>query len=260
MDSSRTHVLLRSANVIRALMVRDIRARYRRSTLGWLWAFLTPFMLMVVFTALSGVLEVSSGDIPYIIFSYSVVMPWTFFSSSVSRAIPSILSNASIIKKIRLPHEIFPLVGIFTAAFDTVIASVIMIGLMIWYKVAVGWALLWVLPLFLLTAALALGVGMLFASIGVFRRDILQASGFLLQLWLYLTPVIYPTEQVPEQWLPLYRLNPMVGILEGFRSVLAQGLAPDLTLLLWGLPGIGLLLLLGWLLFRYTARYFVDVL
>lgn len=244
-----------------AITGRDIRARYRRTLLGPLWAILQPLMLMVVFTTLSGVLEIPSEGIPYVIFSYSALTPWTFFANSVSRCGPSIISNASIIKKTPVSRELFPMVAITTAGFDAAMAGIILAGMMIWYKVPVGIPLLLWLPILtLLTALFALGVGMLFASLGVYKRDILQINAFVLQLWIYLTPIIYPINEVPEKWQNLYKLNPMVGILEGFRSILARGEAPDLDLLLWSLPGTALMLLIAWPLFRYTSRYFADVL
>jgi lipopolysaccharide transport system permease protein len=250
----------RFINLLRALVSRDIRARYRRSLLGPTWAILQPLMLMVVFTLLRGVLDVESGDIPYVIFSYSALMPWTFFANSVSRAGPSILGNANIIKKIRVSRELFPVVAITTAAFDAAMAGMVMAGFMVWYKVPVNLNLLWLLPLTFLTAIFAMGIGMFFAALGVYRRDFLQVNGFVLQLWLYATPIIYPIDRISDKWRDLYQLNPMVGILEGFRDVLARGQSPDLGLLLWGLPVIVLVLLISVPLFRYASRYFADVL
>lgn len=243
-----------------ALTGRDLRARYRRSLLGPLWAILQPFLLMVVFTGLSSVLNVASDDIPYAIFSYSVLVPWAFFANIVSRAGPSILSNANIIKKIRVARELFPLVAIMTAGFDALMAGIILGAMMLWYAVPITSALLWLPILFIMTGIFGACVGMFFASLGVYQRDFLQVSGFVLQLWLYATPIIYPLSQIPERWRGLYQLNPMVGILEAFRSILAQGQTPDLGLLAWSLPGILLAVLIAWPLFRYASRYFADVL
>ncbi|MCL4879007.1 MAG: ABC transporter permease [Anaerolineae bacterium] len=244
-----------------AITGRDIRARYRRTILGPLWAILQPLMLMVVFTALSGVLDIPSDNIPYVIFSYSALTPWTFFANSVSRCGPSIISNASIIKKTPVSRELFPMVAVTTAGFDTLMAGIILAVMIVWYQVSVDLSLVFWLPvLTLLTAVFALGVGMFFAALGVYKRDLLQVNAFVLQLWIYATPVIYPLSEVPDKWQALYKLNPMVGLLEGFRSVLARGETPDVSLLLWGLPVNGLVLFIAWPLFRYTSRYFADVL
>lgn len=246
--------------LIRALAERDIRARYRRSLLGPFWAILQPVMLMLVFTALSGVLDVPSDGIPYAVFSYSVLVPWTFFANIISRAAPSIIGNATLIKKIRLSRELFPAVVVVTAAFDALMAGLVLAVLMLWYAIPLGVWLLWLPLLVVLVGLFGLAVGMFLAALGVYRRDFLQINGFFLQLWMYLTPIIYPLEQVPERWQALYKLNPMVGLLEGFRSVLARGQSPDLGLLAWSLPGIALALLVAWPLFRFTSRYFADAL
>jgi lipopolysaccharide transport system permease protein len=196
-----------------------------------------------------------------VIFSYSALTPWTFFANSVSRCGPSIISNASIIKKTPVARELFPMVAVTTAGFDTLMAGIILAVMMVWYQVSVDLSLVFWLPvLTLLTAVFALGVGMFFAALGVYKRDLLQVNAFVLQLWIYATPVIYPLSEVPDKWQELYKLNPMVGLLEGFRSVLARGETPDVSLLLWGLPVNGIVLLIAWPLFRYTSRYFADVL
>lgn len=261
MTTGFTDETCRFLRLLWAITGRDIRARYRRTTLGPLWAILQPLMLMVVFTALSGVLDIPSDNIPYVIFSYSALTPWTFFANSVSRCGPSIISNASIIKKTPVSRELFPMVAVTTAGFDTLMAGIILAVMMVWYQVSVDLSLVFWLPvLTLLTAVFALGVGMFFAALGVYKRDLLQVNAFVLQLWIYATPVIYPLSEVPDKWQVVYKLNPMVGLLEGFRSVLARGETPDVSLLLWGLPVNGLVLLIAWPLFRYTSRYFADVL
>lgn len=255
-----THKLRQYTDLIYSLAYRDIRARYRRSILGPAWAILQPILLMVAFTALSGVLSVSSGEIPYVIFSYSVLVPWTFFTGIVSRAAPSIITNASIIKKIALPRELFPLAGIATSAFDLLMASLVLIALMIGYGVPLNLNLLWLIPLTLLLVMVGLGLGLIFASLGVYWRDILQVTPFFLQLLMYATPIIYPLNQIPDRWRDLYQLNPLVGILEGYRRILAQGEAPDLNLLWWSALGGVLILGVSLPVFRYMARYFADVL
>lgn len=259
-SSERWRKLRHAWNLLWALTGRDVKARYRRSFLGPLWAVIQPFFLMVVFTAIRGFVDIPSDGIPYPIFSFSVLVPWTFFATGVTQAGPSVLSNAGILKKMAVPREIFPLAAILTAAFDMLMAGLVLAGMMLWYRVPVGWSLLWLSVLVGLTGLFAWGMGMCLAALGVFRRDFLLAGGFLMQLWLYATPIIYPLSSVPEQWRTLYCLNPMVGLLEGFRSILARGLAPDLGLLLLALPGIALALLVGWPLFRTMSQYFADVL
>ncbi len=250
----------RFLNLLWALVSRDVRARYRRSILGPLWAIIQPLFLMVVFTILRGFVDIPSEGIPYPIFSYSALVPWTFFSTAVNNSGPSIMSNAGILKKMAVAREIFPLAAVLTAGFDLLMSGLVLAGMMIWFHVPVGWSLLWLPLLIVLTGLLALAVGMFLAALGTFKRDFLLAGTFLMQLWLYATPIIYPLSSVPERWRVFYVLNPMVGLLEAFRSILARGVAPDLELLAWALPGIALAWLVSWPFFRVMSQYFADVL
>lgn len=247
-------------NLVRALVVRDIRGQYRRSVLGPAWAIIRPVFMMIVFTFVHGVLNISSDGIPYPIFSFSVLVPWVFFTSAVNSCGSCIMGNASIVKKMPVAREVFPVAALVAAAFDMLMSGSVLAAMMVWYRVPVGLSLFWLPVLIGATGVLALGVGMFMAAFGTFKRDILMAGGFSLQLWLYASPIIYPMSSVPERWRDLYLLNPMVGILEGFRSVLARGESPDPILLAWALPGIVLAVLAGWPLFRKMSQYFADVL
>ena len=241
-----------------ALVYRDIAARYRRSMLGPLWAILQPLILMIVFSLLRGVLDIPSEGMPYILFSYAGLLPWTFFSKAISGCGASILSNASIVKKIALPREVFPLAAIVIAFFDFLMAGLVMAGMMIFYRVPVGWSLLWLPALCLNAGLLAFAVGMALASMGTFRRDFIIATPFLLQVWLFATPVVYPLSSVPERWQSFYSLNPMVGIIEGFRAVLLKAETPSLGPLGWSVLMTLVVLALAWPFFRWVSRYFAD--
>jgi lipopolysaccharide transport system permease protein len=257
---SRKQQAERFLTLLWALVSRDVRGRYRRSILGPAWAIIQPLFLMVVFTFIRGIVNIPSEGVPYVIFSYSALVPWTFFSSAVSNCGPSIMGNAGILKKMAVPREVFPLAAVLTAAFDLLMSGLVLAGMMLWFRVPVGWLLLWVPVLVLMTGTLALGVGMFLAAFGTFKRDFLMAGGFLMQLWLYVSPIIYPVSSVPERWRGLYVVNPIVGILEGFRAVLIKGAAPDLGLLAWSLLGIVVAWAVAWPLFRYMSQYFADVL
>ena len=260
-QSSRHHDRVgRFFNLLWALVSRDLRGRYRRSILGPAWAIIQPLFLMVVFTIIRGFVNIPSEGMPYVIFSYSALVPWMFFSKAVGDCGPSIMSNAGILKKMAVPREVFPLAAVLTAAFDLVMSGLVLAGMMFWFRVPVGWSLLWAPVLVLMTGTLALGLGMFLAALGTFKRDFLMAGGFLMQLWLYASPIIYPISSVPEQWRGLYVLNPMVGILEGFRAVLVKGTVPDLGLLTWSLLGIVVAWVVAWPLFRSMSQYFADVL
>lgn len=252
--------LHRFFNLLWALVTRELKGRYRRSLLGPAWAVLQPLFYMVIFTFLRGVLDISSEGVPYVIFTYSALVPWTFFSNSVIRCGPSISSNAGVLKKIAISREVFPLAGVVTSLVDFFIASLILVGMMIWFRVPVGASMVWLPVLVLLTGLLALGVGFGVAAVGTYKHDILFAMPFLMQFWLLATPIMYPIGKVPERWQFLYSLNPMVGIIEGFRTTIVKGMAPDLGLLFISLLGIVVIWTIGWLLFRHMSQYFADVL
>ncbi|MGD9818771.1 MAG: ABC transporter permease [Desulfomonilaceae bacterium] len=246
--------------VLRALVIRDVTSRYRRSSLGMWWAFLQPLILMLLFNMLRGFVNIPSDGIPYILFSYSGLLPWTFFTNSVAACGPSITTNAEIIKKIALPREVFPLAAVTATLFDFLMSSIVMALLMIYYAVPIGWALLWLPALIILMGTAAFSVGILIAGLGTFRKDFIFATPFLTQAWLFITPVIYPLSSVPEKWQSLYMLNPMVGVIEGFRSVLLKAQSPALEPLALSVIMTVILLGLSWPLFRKLSDYFADVL
>ncbi|MFH0873190.1 MAG: ABC transporter permease [bacterium] len=253
-----TSRLGRSLNLLWALWSRDVKARYRKSILGPAWALIQPLVYMVIFTLLRGVVRFSSEGIPYPIFTFAALVPWTFFSNAVVSSAPSVIMNASIIKKIALPREIFPLSAVVTALFDLLMSGLVLAGLMIYYHIRVGWALLWLPALVALTALLAFGVGMFLAAFGTFKRDLVMAAPFLMQFWLFLSPIVYPLSQVPGKWRDLYMLNPMVGLIEGFRNVLLRAQSPSLEPLAWSALMTLAALAITWPLFRWISQYFAD--
>ncbi len=246
--------------LLAALVVRDVKGKYRRSALGIWWAFLQPLILMVLFNMLRGFMDIPSDGIPYALFSYCALVPWTFFTSAMAACGPSIINNAEMIKKIALPREVFPLAGVTASLFDFAMSSIILAGMMIWFQVQVGWALLWLPVLVILAVGVAFAVGMLLAGLGTFRRDFIFMVPFITQAWLFVTPVIYPMSSVPEEWRLLYMLNPMVGVIEGFRSVLLKDSTPALEPLAIGFAVTGALLAIAWPFFRRLSAYFADVL
>lgn len=246
-------------NLLWALVSRDIRARYRRSTLGILWAVLQPLMLMLVFSILRGIVDIPSDGVPYVIFSYSALVPWTFFSQAVNNSGRSVMSNRDIIKKIGVPREVFPLASVLTAFFDMSMSGIVLVGMMVWYNAQISWTMLWVIPLLALTAVISFAIGMFVAAIGTFRQDIVLALPFIMQLWLYTTPIIYPISSVPEKWRNLYIMNPMVGIIEGFRGVLVKAQTPDMGQLTYATIVTVLALVIAWPFYRKMSGYFADV-
>ncbi len=246
-------------NLLFALVYRDVMSRYRRSFLGPLWAILQPLILMVLFNMLRKFVSISSDGLPYVLFSYAGLVPWTFLTNAISFCGPSVAINAAVLKKIAVPREVFPMAAVVTALFDFVMAGLVLAGMMLWFRVSMSWALLWLPVLVLLTAALAFGIGMLIASLGTFKRDFIFATPFLMQFWLYATPVIYPLSSVPDRWRTLYMLNPTVGVIEGFRNVLLRASSPPLEALSWSAVMTAVILAIVWPLFRWLSQYFADV-
>ncbi len=258
--SSTSRRFSRFFSLLSALVVRDVTSRYRRSSLGMWWAFIQPVVLMLLFNMLRGFVNIPSDGVPYILFSYAGLVPWTFFTNSVSACGPSIIQNAEIIKKISMPREVFPLAAVFATLFDFGMSAIILAILMFWYKVSVGLTLLWVPLLVILTIGASFAIGILLAGLGTFRKDFIFATPFLTQAWLFITPVIYPLSSVPEKWRSIYMLNPMVGVIEGFRSVLIKGQSPEIKPLLLAMVMVIVIMSISWPLFRKLSDYFADVL
>jgi len=243
----------------RALALRDIKGRYRRSLLGIAWAALPALFYTGVFWFMQSILAIPSPDAPYVIFAYSAMVLWALFSSIVNRCGSCVSSNAGIVKKMAVPHEVFPVSVVLIALFDFGVSLVLLGALLTWYQLPLGWPLVWLPVLIGLTVLCALAVGMFVAAIGTYAHDALFAVPLLMQVWLLVSPIMYPLSQVPERWQTIYLMNPMVGLIEGFRSVLIKNTAPDLTLLGLALAGTVVLLACSWPLFRYMAQYFADV-
>ena len=245
--------------VVWALTYRDITARYRKSILGVAWALIQPLAYLLLFIFLKRIGGVSDQGVPYPLFTLAALVPWTFLSNSVVFCAPSILNNASIIKKRSIPSEIFLLASVTTALFDFFISSSILVVLMVCYRVPVGPPLL-LLPLLLaIQAVLALSVGMLLASLGTYRRDFVMATPIVMQFWIFVSPVMYPLSQVPEEWRRIYLLNPAAGLIEAYRSIFLYNTLPALEPLLWSVSMTAAALLICWPFFRWMSRYFADV-
>ena len=252
--------LYKYRDLLSSLVHREIIARYKQSVLGPAWAVFQPLPLMVLFTMIrSFVGGIPSDGLPYPIFAYSALLPWTFFSNSVSFGTPSIVRNAGIIRKIYFPREIFPIATALTSFFDFLMASVIYMGLMIWYRIPVSpW--LFLLPVFLVTQViLAIGIALIFSAIGAFRRDVVFGVPLLMQFWMFLNPIMYPLSSVPDQYRFLYLLNPMAGILDGYRSILVKHTAPEWTPVLYGVAGAVIVFYVGYLFFKSLEMRFADV-
>jgi lipopolysaccharide transport system permease protein len=241
---------------------RDILVRYKQTAVGVAWALIRPFLTMVVFTVVFGRLAnlPSEGDAPYPILVFSAMLPWQFFANALSECSNSLISNANLISKVYFPRLVVPTSAVIVSFVDFLISGIILLGLMAWYNAIPSWRIV-TLPLFTAIAfAAAMGAGLWLAALNVQYRDFRYVVPFLVQFGLYISPVGFSSAIVPDQWRLLYSLNPMVGVIDGFRWAIIGG---DVQLF-W--PGFLLSLLLvlvilvtGVLYFRHMERTFADV-
>lgn len=240
---------------------RDVLVRYKQTTLGIAWALIRPLLTMLVFTIVfSKLAKLPSGNIPYPLLILAAMLPWQFFASSVSESGNSLIGNANIISKIYFPRLVIPTSAVMVSFVDFLISGVLIFALMLWYGFSPDWRLLALPLLMLLVFACALGTGLWLAALTVKYRDFRYITPFIVQLGLYVSPVGFSSAIMPEQWRLLYSINPMVGIIDGFRWALLAGQEP----LYW--PGLLLslamtliLLISGTMYFRKTERSFADL-
>ncbi len=200
---------------------RDIKVRYKQTALGVAWAILQPVVSMVLFTLFFGKLaHMPSDGIPYPIFAYAGLLPWTFVSTAVSGAGDSLVGSAALVTKVYFPRLVIPVAAVCAALADFAIASVVLFAMMLWYGVAPHWQMLMLAPLSVTAALLAAAVGMWMSALNVKYRDVRYALPFLIQVWMFATPIIYPASIVPERWRWTVAFNPLTGVIEGFRSAL----------------------------------------
>jgi lipopolysaccharide transport system permease protein len=241
---------------------RDILVRYKQTAIGMLWALIRPFLTMIVFSVIFGTLAKlpSEGAAPYPILVFAALLPWQFFSNALSECSSSLISNANLISKIYFPRLIVPASSVIVSFVDFLVSAMILLGLMAWYNFAPTWRIL-SLPLFISIAfAASLGVGLWLAALNVEYRDFRYIVPFIVQFGLYISPVGFSSSIVPEQWRLLYYLNPMVGVIDGFRWAILGGESK----LYWtgftlSLGLVALLLVSGIWYFRKMERTFADV-
>jgi lipopolysaccharide transport system permease protein len=239
---------------------RDIKVRYKQTIMGASWAIIQPFFTMVVFSLFFGKLaKMPSDGIPYPIFSYAALVPWTFFVNGLSHASNSLVASSNLLKKVYFPRLIIPLASTLSGVVDFVLAFLVLLGMMFYYGIAPTVHVLW-LPFFLLLAFVtSLGVGLWLSVLNVQFRDVRYTVPFLTQFWLFCTPIAYPSSLLVEPWRTLYGLNPMVGVVESFRwALLRTDTAPGPLIIVSVLTAL-ILLITGAYNFRRMEKTFADV-
>jgi homopolymeric O-antigen transport system permease protein len=239
---------------------RDIKVRYRQTALGVAWAVLQPFSTMVVFSVFFGRLgAIPSDGLPYPLFSFAGLVPWSFFAYSLSEASNSVVGSQQLITKVYFPRLTIPIATVLAGAVDFAIALVMLLVMMLSYGIAPTIRVIWILPLMLLGVVSALGVGLWLSALNVKYRDVRYALPFLSQLWLFATPIAYPSSLLNPTWRPVYALNPMVGVIEGFRwALLGTRTTPGPMLLVSALAALALLIG-GAIYFRRMEATFADI-
>jgi ABC-type polysaccharide/polyol phosphate export permease len=252
--------LLEHSHLILSFARRDIRAKYKQTFFGVAWAVIQPLSLMVVFTLVfSTFARMSSDGLPYPIFAYSALIFWTFFASSVAQGTIAMTANAALVRKIYFPRETLLLAVMISAFLDLVIAALVLAAMFVYYQIPFSWSFLWLIPLLLLQLLCTLTVILVTSAIHVYFRDIGHALPLLLQLWMFATPVAYALSSVPAWLRPIYMLNPLTGLIDGYRRALLHGSHPDLTYLAIAFMATTFASVVAYSLFKRAERTFADV-
>jgi lipopolysaccharide transport system permease protein len=239
---------------------RDVKLRYKQTVLGAAWAIIQPFFTMVVFSLFFGNLaNIPSDNIPYPLFSFAALVPWTFFANGLAQSANSLVGGANILKKVYFPRLTVPIASVLAGVVDFLIAFVVLLGMMLYFGRVPTLNVLWLPYLLVLALVTSLGVGLWLSAMNVQFRDIRYVIPFLTQLWMFSTPIAYPSSLIPEAWRTLYALNPMVGVVEGFRwALLGTDTAPGPMIIVSSVVAVALLVS-GAFYFRRMEKTFADV-
>ncbi|HEX2523302.1 MAG TPA: ABC transporter permease [Terriglobia bacterium] len=242
------------------LVWRDLKVRYKQTALGVAWAIIQPLLSMVIFSLFFGRLaKMPSDNIPYPLFSYTGLVVWAYFSHALTQSSTSLVGSANLIKKIYFPRLAIPVSAVLSGVVDFGLAFLVLLGMMFYYGILPTWNSVW-LPLFLLLGIVtALGVGVWLSAVNVQYRDVPHTLPFITQFWMFATPIVYPSSLLPEPWRAVYGINPMAGVVEGFRwALLGAKTAPGPIILVSAAAAVALLVS-GALYFRRMERSFADV-
>jgi lipopolysaccharide transport system permease protein len=238
---------------------RDIKVRYKQTLLGALWAIIQPFFTMVVFTIFFGKFaNMPSEGVPYPVFSYSALVPWTFFSGAVILSGNSLIGNSNLLTKVYFPRFVIPASAVLSGLLDYFIASALLFGILIYYQISIRVTLVFYPVLVVPLVLLALGIGMIFSSLNVKYRDVKYAIPFFIQLWMFASPIIYPLSNLPERYRTIAAINPLTGIIETYRSIVIPGKQIDPILLVYSIAASVIIFILGMIYFFSAEKRFSD--
>lgn len=239
---------------------RDIKVRYKQTVIGAGWAVIQPLLTMIIFTLVFGKFaKMPSNGLPYPIFTFVALLPWIYFASSLQRSVLSVVNNSNLITKVYFPRLLLPISAVVSGIVDFAIAFVFLVGMMVWYGIVPDWEILFVPFFVLLTMLTALSVSLWLSVLNVRYRDVGQAIPFVVQLWLFASPVAYAVSVVPEEWRLLYSLNPMAGVVEGFRWALTTSESPPVLPIVVSTIMVGILFWSGVIFFKRMEETFADV-
>lgn len=252
--------LWRYRELLYFLVWRDVLIRYKQTVIGISWAVLQPLVTMGIFAIIFGKLaNIPSDGKPYPIFAFAALLPWNYFSQALTRSGTSLVGNSNLITKIYFPRLLVPLAATFSPVVDLFFSFLILLVLMPWYGIPLSWGML-LLPLFVaLLLMTALAVGLWASALNVKYRDVGHTIPFLIQAWMYASPIAYPVSMVPEKWRLLYSLNPVVGVIEGFRWVILNSERPDFLAMAVSASVMTVLLFGGLIYFKRTEQTFADI-
>ncbi len=242
------------------LVWRDIKVRYKQTILGATWAIIQPFMTMVVFTIFFGKLaKMPSDGIPYPLFAYAALVPWSFFANGLTQSSNSLVGSAHLITKVYFPRLVVPISSVISGILDFALSFIVLLGMTLYYGIIPTFNIIWLPFLLLLALVTALGVGMWFSALNVQFRDVRYILPFMTQFWMFATPIVYPSSLLPEPWRTVYALNPMVGVVEGFRwALLGTQTAPGPIIIVSSFASIAILIG-GAFYFRRMEKTFADL-
>jgi len=242
------------------LVWRDVILRFKQTVVGAAWVVLQPLITMLIFTLIfSRVARIPSDGIPYPVFAFTALLPWTYFSQALVRSSGSVVNNSNLVTKIYFPRLLIPLAASISPAVDLAFSFLVLLALLAWFKIALTWSIL-AIPLYLgLAVMTALALGLWFSALNVRYRDVGNIIPFLIQVWMYASPVVYPVSMVPEKWRLLYSLNPMVGVIEGFRWAVIGKQSPDFMMTAVSATVVLVLAVGGIVYFKNMERTFADV-